>query len=369
MPRAKAPVGEIEAPERPKPPAHVRGQARVVDYFSRIGPEKLSHAYLFTGPRGVGKLSFARALALTLHCENPSSFPLGYCGACGACRRGIAGSSGDVVVVDDAFIASLDPNRDRKIGGLNIDAAHEIIRLMQLRSYEGGRLVCIIPRFDNITYDYVYNALLKELEEPDPGKLFLLTAERPERILPTIRSRAVGVRFERLSERDVADALERDRGVPVDRARALARRSQGSLGDAIDELAEGVGELRAAARRWALACLARPGALPEMPDLGKDEPRTVLAEVLRYARLAVRDLMAYVLAGESAVMDVDALDEYRKTHALLGVRAGEIAIHGLSMFDEADRIAITNVAPGVILGWLQVQLRSIAAQAQNAATR
>jgi hypothetical protein len=84
--------------------------------------------------------------------------------------------------------------------------------------------------------------------------------------------------------------------------------------------------------------------------------------VSRYARLAVRDLMAYVLAGETAVMDVDALDEYRKTHALLGVRAGEIAVRALGMFDEADRIATTtNVAPGVILGWLQVQLRSVAA--------
>jgi DNA polymerase III subunit delta' len=360
MPRKPQAAAALEAPPRPEPPAPFIGHASIVGRFERTGPKGLAHAYLLHGPRGVGKTTFARTLALTLHCERPTSFPLGYCGTCAACHRGLAGSSGDTLLVDDAFISSLDPSSERKVSGVNIDAAREVVRLMQLRSYEGGRQVCIIPRFDDITFDYVYNTFLKELEEPDPGKLFLLTSERPERILPTIRSRTTQIRFAGLTEDEIARALVERYAVAAKRAQSIARKSQGSLGDAIamrDDDGETAGE---AARRWALACLRSPRSLPPMPELGKDDARGALDAVLRGARTALRDCMAYAIAGESATFDQEAAGEYRSTATALGPHAASIAADALALVTEAEAIAATNVSPATVLGWLQIQLRSAA---------
>ena len=360
MPRKPQAAAALEAPPRPDPPMPFIGHEAIVRQFSRTGPGGLAHAYLLHGPRGVGKTTFARTLALTLHCERPTSFPLGYCGTCAACHRGLAGSSGDTLLVDDAFIASLDPSSERKVSGVNMDAAREVVRLMQLRSYEGGRQVCIIPRFDDITFDYVYNTFLKELEEPDAGKLFLLTSDRPERILPTIRSRTSQIRFSGLTEDEISSSLVERYDVAPKRAATLARKAQGSLGDAIamrDEEGETLGEVT---RRWALACLRTPRALPPMPPLGKDDPRSALDSILRHARTALRDCMAYAIAGESATFDRDALAEYRSTSAALGPNAAAIAADALALVTEAENIAVTNVSPATVLGWLQIQLRSVA---------
>ena len=360
--RKAAPIVQAQPPPAADRLAPFVGHADVVEGFRRVGPAGLAHAYLFHGPRGVGKTTFARTLALTLHCERPTSFPTGYCGVCGACRRGLAGSSGDTLFVNDDFIRMADElagKEERKTDTFGIETARLIVRRMQLRSYEGGRLVCIIPNFENVPYgrDEVYNALLKELEEPDEGKVFLLTSERPERILPTIRSRVTSVRFGALSEDEIAGALAHQHGFEPDHSRRLARRAQGSLGEALSQADEDASELRDAARRWALACLTNPRALPPMPALSKDDPRTSLDLVLRHARTALRDLMALALDGERAVFDPDAVAEYRTASAALGPDAPQRAAAALALFGEAARIAATNVPPSTVLGWLQVQLR------------
>jgi DNA polymerase-3 subunit delta' len=358
--KSEAPAQAPPSGDRLKP---FVGHENVVDYFRRIGPQGLAHAYLFHGPRGVGKTTFARTLALTLHCECPTSFPTGYCGTCAACRRGLAGSSGDTIYVDEEFIRIADElagKEERKTDTFGIETARLVVRRMQLRSYEGGRLICIIPNFENVPYgrDEVYNALLKELEEPDPGKIFLLTSERPERILATIRSRTSAVRFGGLSQSEIAGALVSQYGEKPDRAATLARRSQGSLGEAIAMRDDETAGLRDSARRWAIACLAKPGSLPPMPALGKDDPRSALDAVLRHARAALRDLMAYAVAGEDAVFDGEAVEAYRATVAALGPGAPLRAANALALFGEATRIAATNVPPSAVLGWLQIQLRS-----------
>jgi len=361
MARTKEPA--VIEPPRPQPPPPFVGQHDVLEYFRRVGPDALAQAYLLHGPRGVGKRTFATILAMTLHCERPTSFPTGYCGTCGPCRRAIAGSSGDTIVISDEFIREADrlagKSVERKTDVMGIETSRRIIQLMQMHSYEGGRLICIVPDFDFVTNDTVYNALLKELEEPNIGRLFLLTAERPDRVLPTIRSRTTSLRFGALSEDEIATQLQSHYHVPKERARLLGRRAQGSLGDALRELEEEGGDLRAASRAWALACLREPRRIPQTPQLSKESPREDIVEILHGARLAVRDALTVALGSGDQALDREPVDQYTKTVAALGTDAAARLIVALTSVNEAARIADeTNIPPANVLGWLQVQLRS-----------
>lgn len=364
MPKRK-PGAVIEPPSRAPAPQRFVDQREVVEYFKRLGPDNLAHAYLFYGPRGVGKKTFARALALSLHCGDKESFPVGYCGECGACKRGIAGTSGDLIIVDDNFVRDADAlagKPERKTADIGIEASRRIIQLMQMKSYEGGRLIAILPDFENVTGVEAYNALLKELEEPDPGKLFLITTERLDLIIETIRSRTTLVRFHSLSEKDIVDALMTQYGQRRAQAQAIAQRAQGSLGDAIAELDEDAATLRRQAREWLLACLRVPNKLPPMPVLDKDDresARRQLDEVLRQARLTARDVMVTALAGKKAAFDAGASAEYQQTIDALGAAAATRAADAIDAINEAAEIANTNVAPAATLGWLQIQLRSL----------
>jgi DNA polymerase III subunit delta' len=364
-PARKTPLVE-QPPERPplETPKPFVGQERVVEYFRRVGPANLAHAYLFHGPRGVGKKTFAHALARTLHCQHPTSFPLGFDGTCGPCVRSLAGSSGDTLVVDADYIRAADATAglaERKTDDMSIEAARSLVREMQMRSYEGGRMVCIIPDFENVTGDAVYNALLKELEEPDPGKLFLLTVEHPEYVLQTIRSRAIDIRFAALAEADIAKHLEQHYQVKKPRAAALARRAQGSLGDALDELDAEIASLRESARIWVLDCLRAPGSMPASPTLSKEDresARADLSEIVRQAHIAVRDLAAYAVGAEKILLDDAHAPAYKRTCAALGDRALTVAMQALEDLSEAHRMSGSNVQPAQILGWLQIRLRS-----------
>lgn len=340
------------------------GQDAVVEFFRRTGESNLAHAYLFWGPRGVGKRTFATWLAARLHCENPGDFPLGMCGRCGPCLRSLAGSSGDTVVVDEEFIREADRLAgkavERKTDVIGIEASRRIITLMQMHSYEGGRLVCIVPNFDYATGDPAYNALLKELEEPSPGKLFLLTAERPDRIPATIRSRTIAVPFVPLTDELIARTLREHYGVEAKRADAVARRAQGSLGDALAALEGEGGSLFEAVREWVAGCLREPRRIPRTPALPGDDPRRETAEALRFARLVVRDALAVALGGSAHVLDPESLRIYEGVVAAMGSDVPQRLIHASRAVAEAARLADeTNIPPAQILGWLQVNLRSV----------
>lgn len=360
MAKPKEPA-EVARPEAPPP---FVGQRAVVEYFRRLGPADLAPAYLFHGQRGVGKRTFAIVLSMTLHCQRPTSFPLGYCGTCGPCRRAIAGSSGDTIVISEEFIREADrlagKSVERKTDVMGIETSRRIIQLMQLHSYEGGRLICIVPDFDFVTGDPAYNALLKELEEPNLGRLFLLTAQRPDRVLPTIRSRTTCLRFDALSESEIAGQLQSHYKVPEKRAVEIARRAQGSLGDALAELAGEDVHLRASARAWTLACLRDPRTIAPAPALSKDGAREEIVEVLHAARLAVRDALMVALEEKEKALDRSAAGDYEKAVAALGEKAAPRLVAALTAVNEASRIADeTNIPPANVLGWLQVQLRSV----------
>jgi DNA polymerase III subunit delta' len=166
------------------------------------------HAYLLVGPPGTGKLAAARALAALLVC------PSGGDDGCSTCRRVAEGLHPDVVVFE------------REGAALTIDQAREVARVASRSSVEGGRTVVVLP--DIHLAREAAPALLKTIEEPPPGTVFIIVADFVPPELATIASRCAQVAFRPLTEAEVAAALEAE-GTDPPRAAALAALAGGRL--------------------------------------------------------------------------------------------------------------------------------------------
>ena len=234
------------------------------------------HAFLIHGEAGCGKRTLAMTLSMALHCEKKGSQP---CMECGPCKRMLAGTHPDHIVVKN----------DKTI--ISVDEVRELIDALSEKPYEGGFRTVVIEDADKLN-DRAQNALLKTLEEPDGRTVFFLLTARKEALLPTIRSRCRPVFMPRLPE----DTVEREllgRGVKPDRAAYAARLSQGVLGRALELAGE---DPYYAARDEALALLNRLRGREDIPAVqsGWDDKRksedwlrlldaleTVLRDVMR----------------------------------------------------------------------------------------
>jgi len=207
----------------------VRGHDAVADQFRRaLARGRLASTFLFMGPAGIGKKTFALQLAQGLLCERAPPERLAPCGECPSCHQVLAGSHPDVEVVskpaDKAFIPV-----ELLIG----DAEHRmragLCYNIALRPYSGRRKVAIIDDADYLNKEGA-NCLLKTLEEPPPKSILILIGTSPQRQLPTIRSRCQIIRFQPLAEHDVAELLIAC-GLCDDPAlaKSAAHRGEGSL--------------------------------------------------------------------------------------------------------------------------------------------
>ncbi|OAT86122.1 DNA polymerase III subunit delta' [Desulfotomaculum copahuensis] len=204
---------------------------------------RVAHAYLFAGPAGTGKTTAARALAAALLCRQPRDGEA--CGACRDCRQMAAGSHPDLhlIVPEGASI---------KIGQVR-----EMQRAATLYPVQGRRQVYLIRDADLMTAGAA-NALLKTLEEPPAGVVFILTSVRPYALLPTVVSRCQDYFFRVLPLPLVMAVVQRETGLDPEAAALVAALSGGSPGRAL-ELAAGGEPLEQRARALALAA-ALPGA-------------------------------------------------------------------------------------------------------------
>jgi DNA polymerase-3 subunit gamma/tau len=218
---------------RPETFAQVVGQTHVTETLrAALRKEKLSHAYLFSGPRGCGKTTVARLLAKAINClDNRSGDP---CGACETCLAIARGNYLDVLEIDAA-------------SNTGVDNIRELRDMAQYSPSEGSSRVFIIDEVHMLSKG-AFNALLKILEEPPARVFFFFATTEPNKIPRTILSRCQRFDFRLLSRDELAGRLEEiaaaeghtlaDGGL-----RLLVSLAEGSLRDALsllDQVAAGV---------------------------------------------------------------------------------------------------------------------------------
>lgn len=220
---------------RPKTFDDLVGQAHVVRTLKNaVEQNRLAHAYLFVGPRGIGKTSTARILAKALNCINgPTVSP---CGVCDSCKEIAAGISLDVLEIDGA-------------SNNGVDQVRELRELVRYLPSKGHFKIYIIDEVHMLS-NPAFNALLKTLEEPPPHAKFIFATTEPGKILSTILSRCQRFDLHRIPANLIAKHLQfiaDQEKIALDpaAAHAIARGADGGLRDAesmLDQLVAFCGE-------------------------------------------------------------------------------------------------------------------------------
>jgi DNA polymerase-3 subunit gamma/tau len=292
---------------RPQRFADVRGQEHVTRALrNAVREERVAHAYLFSGPRGTGKTSTARILAMALNCESPDDGePDGTCTSCTSVR---SGASMDVFELDAASNRKLDEMRD-------------LLSRVALGT-PGRWKVYIIDEVHQLTADAA-SALLKTLEEPPSHVVFVLATTDPQKVLPTILSRTQHFEFHLLDGdllTGLLDDINADAGLGLtpNAVRLAVERGRGSARDAESALeqlaAAGEGEEDSAPVAELAEALAQRDvsltlqAVARAVSAGK-EPRRLgneLVEHLRNAFLAQQapSLVLLPAAGTAALSEL-----------------------------------------------------------------
>ncbi len=240
---------------------NVIGHERALEAMDRaLQSDRLPHAWLFTGPESVGKLTAALDFAAALNCtadEKP-------CGECAACRLTLAGSHPDVEVVAPGGICDEPDHRDHSDSrDLRICQIRRLEKLLSLSPYSGGRRVAIVDAADTLHVEAA-NAFLKTLEEPPAGSVIILLTEREERLPDTVLSRCQKLAFRPVNRETILETLI-DRGAGPDDAVAITAASRGRIG-------------------WALQALEDPSLLEERTEMLDEAVR--LAHAGRFERFA-----------------------------------------------------------------------------------
>lgn len=272
---------------RPKRFADVAVQSHVATTLKNaIANDRVAHAYLFCGPRGTGKTTLARVLAMALNCENkrPDHEP---CGTCASCTRIWAGSASlDVVEIDAASNRGVDDARDLRE------------RAMYAPSGEDRYKVYIIDEAHMLTRE-AWNALLKILEEPPPRVVFAFATTEPQKIAQAaapVLSRVQRFDLRRIGPADVRERLaavlaQEKVAVEPDALGMLARAADGSMRDALSladqVLSLGTGDITAQRVRDALGLVHEDEYVALLDVIAEHRAADVFAVVGRLADFGI----------------------------------------------------------------------------------
>jgi DNA polymerase-3 subunit delta' len=196
------------------------GQKEIVSNLKRaIESQKIGHAYIFSGPRGIGKRTAARVMSGILLCNNRRNSES--CGICNSCRMYEAGSNPDFYEID-AEGSTIGVDEIRKLQG---DIA--------IKPLYSSRKVYLIADADRMTVQ-AQNCLLKTLEEPPEFAVIILTTSNHDALLETVRSRAVRYGFKRCTRREISDFLADRFGSEAEGIEFAASYADGVVGTALE---------------------------------------------------------------------------------------------------------------------------------------
>jgi DNA polymerase-3 subunit delta' len=326
----------------------IHGQDEAVEQFRRsLERGRLASTFLFLGPPGVGKRTFALKLAQTLLCSESPPQRMAPCGRCPSCVQVQAGTHPDLFRISkppdkaDLPVALLIGEGKRRMEeGLCHDLA--------LKPFMGGRRIAIVDDADYLNEEGA-NCLLKTLEEPPPQSVLILIGTKAERQLSTIRSRSQIIRFAPLTA-EVLATLLLEQGTMADRAQAqrLAQYAGGSLERAVELADPDLWAFREKLLNQLSAPTWNPPALAKevsafVDAAGKEAPprRIRLRQTLAFAaelyRLLARRLSGTLLESDSqSQAALDRLSRHWPGNAEL---AGDCALRCLDAMEQIDRNA------------------------------
>ncbi len=212
---------------RPQNFSTVVGQAHITTTLKNaIKNNQLAHAFLFCGPRGVGKTTCARILAKTINCENQTKDGEA-CNSCNSCISFDAGTSLNIHELDAASNNSVDDIRT-------------LVEQVRFAPQAGKYKVYIVDEVHMLSSS-AFNAFLKTLEEPPPYAIFILATTEKHKILPTILSRCQIFDFKRITNNDTVEHLQEicgKEGIKADKAalHVIAQKSEGCMRDSLSIL-------------------------------------------------------------------------------------------------------------------------------------
>ena len=354
---------------RPRNFTELVGQDHVQQALvNALDNDRLHHAYLFTGTRGVGKTTIARIFAKSLNCETGvGSAP---CGECSACVEIDEGRFVDLVEVDAA-------SRTR------VEDTRELLENVQYAPTRGRYKVYLVDEVHMLS-THSFNALLKTLEEPPPHVKFLLATTDPQKLPVTILSRCLQFNLKSLTVGQISGQLahilgEESVSAEEGAIRQLAFAADGSMRDALSLLdqaiAYGSGELREAEVRTMLGTIDRDAVYRLLQALADANAAMLLEEVARadsfapdYAAM-LADMLSVLQRIAIAQQLPDAIDDSFDDHDSVVDLAGRLSPEDVQLFYQIGLIGRRDLSlsPDQRGGFEMVMLRMLAFRPETGA--
>jgi DNA polymerase-3 subunit gamma/tau len=361
---------------RPRDFGALVGQPHVVQALANaLTQQRLHHAYLFTGTRGVGKTTIARILAKSLNCTGPDGsggITAQPCGVCDACRDIDSGRFVDYVELDAASNRGVD----------------EITQLLDQAVYKPvlGRFKVYMIDEVHMLSNHAFNAMLKTLEEPPEYLKFVLATTDPQKVPPTVLSRCLQFNLRPMAPQTVQEHLltvlaAEGIAAPAAALQLIARAARGSMRDALSltdqAIAHGNGTIDEAGTREMLGAVDRGHAVRLVEALAARDGAAVIAAVDQLRELGLSAagtleelaLLLQQMAVQQAVPQAGALDELEaatvsRLAPLLAADETQL-LYSIALHGRAE----IGLAPDEYSGLVMVLLRWLAFPGEGATVR
>jgi DNA polymerase-3 subunit delta' len=297
------------------------------------------HAYLITGPQGVGRRTLAIRFTQSLNCAKPPA-PGQPCWKCSNCKR--------IAVMQHPDLTVIEAEHEGEV--LRIDQVRELQHSLSLAPYEARYRVALILRFEE-AHTSAANAMLKTLEEPPPQVVVILTAKSSENLLPTIVSRCEVLRLRPLSVDETAAGLQTIKGVPAESAERLAHISGGRPGYALRLFEQPM--LLEQRQAWLEELLrlliSSKGERFAFAKEGVDDKEELRNELQVWLTFW-RDTLIYAAGITTPITNLDYLPHIKTLAGEIGLHKAQFYVNSVeSTMDRIDRNVNSRLALEVLL--------------------